>query len=145
MLALTTTLAVSAPLTCPVKATTAVVIYAGNGAASECQQWERDFYSWAGLEAVSLTPAQLHDAACGGRLQALGVRIFAMPGGNAYDLQTSSGVTGKKHINAFLDAGGLYVGTCAGYYFAADSYVWQAGESGDRRPCSPRLNASTQP
>lgn len=122
--------AATALLACPVTSSTDVVIYSGNGAASECQQWEHDFYSWLGLEAVSLGPSQLHDASCGGRLHELGVHIFAMPGGNAYDLQTSAGPMGKQHINSFIDAGGLYVGTCAGFYFAAQSYVWQAGEAG---------------
>ena len=37
---------------------------------------------------------------------------------------------GKKHVLGFIDAGGLYVGTCAGFYFAAQGYFWQVGEPG---------------
>jgi len=115
---------------CPIGPNTSVVIYHGNGATSECRQWESDFYAWLGLEAVGITAAQLHDTSCGGRMKDLGVQIFAVPGGNAYDLQTSSGTMGKKHILAFIDANGTYVGTCAGAYFASSGYYWQMGETG---------------
>ena len=51
-----------------------------------------------GLEAVALTAAQLQSPLCGGRLRSHGVKIFAMPGGNAYDEQTSVGAVGKKNL-----------------------------------------------
>ena len=115
---------------CPISASTAVVIYSGDGATAECRQWEHDFYAWLGLEAVALTAAQLQDSACGGRLLQHGIKIFAMPGGNSYNEQTSAGPVGKKNILAFIDGGGLYVGTCAGWYFASEGYYWQMGETG---------------
>ena len=83
---------------CPITANTSVVIYHGNGATAECRQWEHDFYQWMGLEAVALTAAQLQSPLCGGRLRSHGVKIFAMPGGNAYDEQTSVGAVGKKNL-----------------------------------------------
>jgi len=49
-----------------------------------------------------------------------------MPGGNAYQEQSSAGPDGKTNILNFISAGGLYVGTCAGYYYAADGYWWEA-------------------
>ena len=83
---------------CPITANTSVVIYHGNGATAECRQWEHDFYQWMGIEAVALTAAQLQSPLCGGRLRSHGVKIFAMPGGNAYDEQTSVGAVGKKNL-----------------------------------------------
>ena len=122
--------ALRVPAVCPITSNTSVVIYHGHGATDECRQWEHDFYQWLGLEAAALTAAQLKSPMCGGQLRERGIKIFAMPGGNAYDEQTSVGAVGKKNLLSFIDAGGLYVGTCAGYYFAATGYFWQMGESG---------------
>jgi len=88
------------------------------------------FLQVEGLEAVSLSAAQLQDAGCGGSLEKLGVKIFAMPGGNAYNAQKSVGATGRKNILSFIDAGGLYVGTCAGFYLASTGYFWEYGQQG---------------
>lgn len=112
---------------CPVVSGVEVAIYGGSGPTSECKQWEASFYSWLGLKAVSLSAAQLKDPACGGRLSQLGVKIWVQPGGNAYNTQLSVESVGKQHILNFIDAGGLFVGTCAGFYFAASSYFWQVG------------------
>lgn len=113
------------PSLCPITSTTQVVIYGGHGPTAECKQWEAQFYAWAKLEAVSISAAQLHDSSCGGALKSKGVKIFAMPGGNAYNTQSSVSSAGKANINGFIDAGGLYVGTCAGFYFAATDYWWE--------------------
>jgi hypothetical protein len=120
----------NATIACPVTATTKAVIYHGVGATSECRQWESDFYKWAGIEAVPITAAQLKAANCGGKLRQLGVSIFAMPGGNAYDEQRSSGAEGKANLLSFLSSGGLYVGTCAGFYYASSAYWWEADRDG---------------
>lgn len=115
---------------CSIDSTTDVVIYKGSGPTAECKQWETDFYQWMGMKAVQLSAAQLHNADCGGKMKEFGVKIFAMPGGNAYNTQRSVKADGKANILNFIDAGGLYVGTCAGFYFAASGYWWQDGQSG---------------
>jgi len=94
------------------------------------KQWESDFYQWAGLKAATISAKQLQDSKCGGKMSQLGVKMFGMPGGNAYNTQVSVQKSGKSNILKFIDAGGLYVGTCAGFYFAAGSYWWQNGEQG---------------
>ena len=123
-------LARCAGASCPVAPNTTAVIYHGDGATAECRQWEADFYAWLGLLAVPMTALELQSPGCGGRLLELGVQIFAMPGGNAYNLQASAGAAGKVHLLRFIDGGGLYVGTCAGAYYAAEGYFWQEGEAG---------------
>jgi glutamine amidotransferase-like uncharacterized protein len=117
-------------LACSIDAGTDVVIYHGAGPTSECKQWESDFYQWLGLKVATLTAAQMKNSECGGRMAEFGVKIFAMPGGNAYNTQRSIQDTGKSNILKFIDNGGLYVGTCAGFYLVAESYWWQDGEQG---------------
>lgn len=117
----------NASVVCPITSSTKAAIYGGSGPTWECKQWEVDFYKWMGLEAVSLSAAQLQDTSCGGAMKQLGVEIFAMPGGNAYKAQSSVQSTGKINILNFIDEGGLYVGTCAGFFFASSGYFWEAG------------------
>lgn len=122
--------AVDLEIACPISSTTDVVIYHGNGPTAECKTWESDFYAWMGMEVATLTATQMKNNACGGSMAKFGVKIFGMPGGNAYNTQESIEDTGKANILKFIDAGGMYVGTCAGFYLAASSYFWQEGESG---------------
>jgi len=130
MAMLSTGIATNTSEACPITSTTKVVIYGGRGATAECKQWEADFYKWAGLEAVSISAEQLQSAECGGSLRELGVKIIVCPGGDAYDTQLSVKTRGKQNILSFIDAGGLYVGTCAGFYLAASGYVWEDGQEG---------------
>lgn len=106
-----------------------MVIYGGHGPTAECKKWEASFYKWMGLNAVSLSAVQLRNKDCGGSMKELGVKIFAMPGGNAYNTQTSVEAIGKRYISAFIDAGGMYVGTCAGFFFASTGYFWENDEA----------------
>eukprot|EP01065_Artemidia_motanka_P044426 TRINITY_DN6321_c0_g1_i1.p2 TRINITY_DN6321_c0_g1~~TRINITY_DN6321_c0_g1_i1.p2 ORF type:complete len:248 (+),score=57.03 TRINITY_DN6321_c0_g1_i1:184-927(+) len=105
-------------------------MYNDDGAALSCQQWEREYFEWLGLPAVGVTAAQLRDPQCGGRMATTGVQVFVMPGGNAYDEQLTAGAAGKNHVLRFIKAGGLYLGTCAGWFYAASGYYWQVGEQG---------------
>jgi len=122
--------ATNASLSCPISDSTDVVVYHGSGPTKECKQWESDFYQWLGMEVATLTALQMRNADCGGKMSEFGVKIFAMPGGNAYNTQKSVEAEGKANILRFIDNGGLYVGTCAGFYFAASGYWWQDGQDG---------------
>ena len=53
------------------------------------------------------------------------VAIWVQPGGNAYEYSQSMGAAGRDLVNGFLAAGGAYVGTCAGWYYASRSYFWE--------------------
>jgi hypothetical protein len=116
---------------CPIKkGETQVVIFHGLGPTAECKQWEKDFYNWLGLPLATLTNTQMKAADCGGAMHELGVKIFAMPGGNAYNIGRGVKAEGKQNILDFINAGGTYVGTCAGFFFASERYWWQGVEYG---------------
>lgn len=116
---------------CPIKeGETQVVIFHGLGPTAECKQWEKDFYNWLGLPLATLTNLQMRDPKCGGQMHQLGVKIFAMPGGNAYNINKGVKAEGKQNILNFINAGGTYVGTCAGFFFASERYWWQGVEYG---------------
>ena len=54
------------------------------------------------------------------------LKLWAQPGGNAYDQQNSLGPAGKANILKFIQRkNSTYLGTCAGYYLTATDYWWQ--------------------
>jgi glutamine amidotransferase-like uncharacterized protein len=122
--------ATNASLACSISSSTDVVIYHGEGPTAECKRWESDFYEWLGLNVATVTATQMKNADCGGKMSDFGVKMVVFPGGNAYNTQKSVQAQGKANVLKFIDNGGLYVGTCAGFYFAASSYWWQDGEQG---------------
>ena len=117
---------------CPIRdqAKTDVVIFHDKGVGDECRDWEMHFYTWMNLRYAVINGTHLQDPGCGGMMKQLGVKIFAMPGGGAYRMQSSVGAAGKSHILHFRQSGGTYVGTCAGFYFASTNYFWQIGSPG---------------
>lgn len=50
--------------------------------------------------------------------------VLVIPGGWAVNYRRSLSFTGLQNIRNFISGGGVYVGICAGAYFAADSIVW---------------------
>lgn len=48
-----------------------------------------------------------------------------MPGGNAYTYTQHLGAATKTKLRQFLAGGGLYVGTCAGWFYASKGYYWE--------------------
>ena len=48
-----------------------------------------------------------------------------MPGGNAYVYTENLGAAVKSKLNRFIRGGGLYIGTCAGWYYASAGYYWE--------------------
>jgi len=110
---------------CPIDSSTDVVIFHGTGPAASCKSWEEQFYEWLGLNVATLTNLQMKDADCGGKMKDFGVKLFVMPGGNAYNTQRALHAEGRDNINNFINRGGTYIGTCAGFYLAASEYWWQ--------------------
>lgn len=53
--------------------------------------------------------------------------VVIFPGGSASAQANSIGASGRDAVRAFVDAGGGYVGICAGAYLAANNYTWSLG------------------
>jgi hypothetical protein len=52
--------------------------------------------------------------------------VYVQPGGDAYSQQNSIGDTGKANILKYIESKrGIYLGTCAGWFFASDGYYWE--------------------
>ena len=114
---------------CPVTAGTDVVVFTvrepWSGASpldvALWQSWTA-LFQWLNFKVANVGPKHMLDPQCGGRLRALGIKVFAMPGG---DTQLYAAFTEcRDHIQAFLQAGGLYVGSCGGFgYLTNTSYI----------------------
>jgi len=50
--------------------------------------------------------------------------VLVVPGGWAVNYRRSLTSAGLQNIRNFVSEGGVYVGICAGAYFAADSIIW---------------------
>jgi len=50
--------------------------------------------------------------------------VLIMPGGSASKQSKALGETGREAIKKFVNAGGGYVGICAGAYLASSNYNW---------------------
>eukprot|EP01062_Namystynia_karyoxenos_P069308 TRINITY_DN64824_c0_g1_i1.p1 TRINITY_DN64824_c0_g1~~TRINITY_DN64824_c0_g1_i1.p1 ORF type:complete len:289 (+),score=87.96 TRINITY_DN64824_c0_g1_i1:98-964(+) len=128
------TLAAAAAAACPIQPSTNVVVYTGNGVGTWSRQWETGFWEWWSAADTRIRPAYLDSQqvsllSCGGSMAGhAGLQIYVQPGGDAYEYHKHLGVTGKRNINGMLDAGKYYLGTCAGWYYAAGDYYWQTGQ-----------------
>lgn len=106
----------------------AVFVDTAAGTGTFSAQWENKFWSWW---AANSTAAPSHqfvdlselDACSSSELLAAGTLVI--PGGNAYLYTQHLGFASKLKILDFLRGGGLYVGTCAGWYYASRGYYWE--------------------
>ena len=120
-----------APGGCPLGDDVDVIVFrdtaAGTGQYST--QWETVFWNdWAANHSATAPTHEFLDLegfeACSA--EDLGrAKAFFLPGGNAYDYTQSLRADGKAKIASFVAGGGLYVGTCAGFYYAATGYFWE--------------------
>lgn len=74
-----------------------------------------------GFQAQRLTPDDIRK----GKLQNFDVLI--MPGGSGSKQSQKLEETGREEVKKFVDAGGGYVGICAGSYLASNHYSWSLG------------------
>ena len=116
---------------CPIRQTTTILVYndVPGGAGHLSTQWEQAFWSWATGEYPSFGAAQfiLADdlANCDSLTSYPNLMAWVQPGGNAYLMTNALGVAGKAKIVDFVKSGGLYVGTCAGWYYSSTAYYWE--------------------
>lgn len=117
---------------CPITNSTTVVIYTGVGVPEDCNQWETKFFQWwqksePAVEFVYVSGPELHSLASSCTLSDWpNLKVYVQPGGDAYSQQNSIGDTGKANILKYIDSKhGIYLGTCAGWFFASDGYYWE--------------------
>jgi len=114
---------------CPLTSSTTVAYYSGSGATSDCQAWERNFWDWwqsADSRIQYKALSANHIIRQCNLLNYPNLKVYTQPGGNAYDQQLSLGSQGKQKILNYIDAkNGIYLGTCAGWFYASTGYIWQ--------------------
>lgn len=132
-------LAVVATGKCSLQADTDVVVYAATewgGVGEYSDKWTRAFFAWwqtanADLDVVFITdPAELSAYYTDGCALADGQRypelkLYVQPGGSADNQTASLGIGGRDNILDFAaSTNGHYMGTCAGWYYAAGTWWW---------------------
>ena len=109
---------------CPLTNGTKIVVFADDtaGTGKYSAQWEAHFWSWFATNRSSPPPHQIislreFEKCTAAQLVAAGT--FVMPGGNAYTYTQHLGTEGQSKLREFVAQGGLYVGTCAGWFYAS--------------------------
>lgn len=117
--------------TCPINSSTNIVFYGQTGTGgvgAPSKSWMIHFFDWwetqdSSINYLSLTAANIK-ADCD--LSSYpNLKLYVQPGGDAYLQQKALGSAGKNNILGFIDNNGSYLGTCAGWYYAANDYYWQ--------------------
>ena len=90
-------------------------IFAGEG-TSHSWLWFVDLFDRMGFHALSFLE---ESAVQEGGLE--GLDVLAMSGGDTFSIAAALGATGARKIQAFIENGGLYIGSCAGAYLVMNS------------------------
>ncbi len=100
-----------------------VALYAGPGTWLEGREAIHNFLRFLGWEGQEVSPSEVvrWDADPEG----VGYSAIWVPGGWAYDYRRALGEAGQRRLRAFIASGGLYIGSCAGAYFASDFILWE--------------------
>lgn len=99
-----------------------IAIYNGPGAGEQGLTAFPRFFAYAGLPFAMVTPdtiAQVHPDRHAG---------FWLPGGWAGGYMDQMPGAGKVAVRRLVEQGGVFFGTCAGAYFAADAIRWEGQE-----------------
>jgi len=143
--------------TCKILAETDIAVYTGTGTGASSRLWAEaliEFWktgnrqpgggeklnapagiTWSGdgdVDYVTLTLSEF-DACTADDFASL--KLFVMPGGSAYEIQDNLGAAGKSKLTSFLDAGGSFVGFCAGGYYATNGYFWKGDDGAPTATC----------
>ncbi|NIQ39600.1 MAG: hypothetical protein GTN81_13560 [Proteobacteria bacterium] len=96
-----------------------IAVYSGEGAFFRSITASMAMFQWMGAEAQRIDPQEIVE----GKLEDFDV--LYMTGGWAVPYKRDLGGEGVKRIRSFLEAGGGYIGICAGAFFAADYIFWE--------------------
>lgn len=94
-------------------------VYSGEGAYFRSIRASLKMFQWMGTEAARITPQGI----IAGKLDDFD--ILYMTGGWAVPYNRDLRGEGIHKIRAFIEAGGGYIGVCAGAFFAADYIFWE--------------------
>jgi glutamine amidotransferase-like uncharacterized protein len=110
-------------LTCAQTAsTTDVAVYFDEGAWEDGVLAFESFLDWKGLSHERVNAKWINSNDLHPRF-----KVVYFPGGYAYDYKRKLTAAGERHIRELVDAGGGYVGICAGAFFAATRVDWEGG------------------
>ena len=90
-------------------------IFAGEG-TSHSWLWFTDLFDRMGFHALSFLEESAVQA---GGLE--GLDVLAVSGGDTFSIASALGAAGARKIQAFIENGGLYIGSCAGAYLVMNS------------------------
>ncbi len=116
---------------CPIKLDTNVVFYGETGfggVGTPSRSWMIHFLDWWKVQDSSINYVELDsgDVKTDCNLASFpNLKLYIQPGGNAYYQQNKLGQEGKNSILNYLNNGGHFFGTCAGFFYAAGDYWWQ--------------------
>jgi hypothetical protein len=114
---------------CPITSSTIFAVYNGSGVATDCELWTQAFFDWWKTAAPTISYVKL--TATNVKSDCIltnypNLKLYVQPGGNAFFQQKFLAQAGKDNIVNFINsAGGRYMGTCAGFYYAATTYYWE--------------------
>ncbi len=101
---------------------TDVAVYDDEGAWEDGVIAFEHFLDWKGLSHERVNAQWINTNDLHPRFRAV-----YFPGGYAYDYKRKLTAAGERHIRELVDAGGGYVGVCAGAFFAATRVEWEGG------------------
>ena len=101
-------------------------LYNGSGAWSEGLLNEKNLlddigYTWSTISETDLNNESLYPF----------YKALWMPGGWSGDYKDVINDFGEENIIEFVNRGNLYIGSCAGGYYASDSTIWEENEKYD--------------
>ncbi len=142
---------------CKVVAETDIAVYTGTGTGPSSRLWAEaliDFWktgnrqpggveklnapagiTWSGDGDVDYVTLTLSDFNACSADDFASLKLFVMPGGSAYEIQANLAAEGKSKMTSFLDAGGSFVGFCAGGYYATNGYFWKGDDGAPTATC----------
>lgn len=91
-----------------------VGLYIGKGTWTEGKEHLKMFLTERQINYRSFTAKQVLD----GEMASSGIRLLIMPGGESWEYIAELGAAGEAKIKAFVNAGGGYLGICAGAFYA---------------------------
>ena len=101
-------------------------LYDGTGAWAEGVLNEKNLlddigYTWSTISETDLNNKSLYPF----------YKVLWMPGGWSGDYKDVINDFGEENIIEFVNKGNLYIGSCAGGYYASDSTIWEENEKYD--------------